>query len=176
MDDAAKRFARRILAVHGLLLLLVLATVAAAAAEIYHSTREQMLNQAEDRQKTLAKQTASGIESHYQSILNDIDLLRRAENDETGAEKPTTEPAAPEPPAVVPLTPEQRAERAAAPRVGPATTALWSASHVARRGFKPVQSDRHALVDHRHGDLEAGLRPGVVAVHNEPSRARQPGC
>jgi serine phosphatase RsbU (regulator of sigma subunit) len=114
MDDTAKRFARRILAVHGLLLLLVLATVAAAAAEIYHSTREQMIAQAEDRQKLLARQTASGIESHYQSILNDLDLLRRAENDETGAEKPTTEPAVAPEPAPVPLTPEQRAERAAA--------------------------------------------------------------
>jgi serine phosphatase RsbU (regulator of sigma subunit) len=117
MDDNAKRFARKILAVHALLLLVVLATVAAAAREIYRSTREQMIAQAEDRQKLLAKQTASGIESHYQSILNDLDLLRRAETDETGAEKPTTEPAPEEPP-VVPLTPEQRAERAAARAAG----------------------------------------------------------
>jgi serine phosphatase RsbU (regulator of sigma subunit) len=113
MDDNAKRFARRILFVHGLLLLVVLATVAMASREIYQNTREQMIAQAEDRQKLLARQTASGIESHYQSILNDLDLLRRAENDETGAEKPTTEPsAAAAPPA--PLTTEQKAERAAA--------------------------------------------------------------
>jgi hypothetical protein len=118
MDENAKRFARRILAVHGLLLLLVLATVALAAREIYHSMHDQMLDQAIDRQKLLAKQTASGIESHYQSILNDLDLMRRAENDETGAEKPTTEPAALPDPQPTELTPEQRSERQAARAAG----------------------------------------------------------
>jgi len=118
MDDNAKRFARRILLLHGFLLIVVLATVAAAAREIYLKTREQMVQQAEERQQMLAKQTASGIESHYQSILNDLDLLRRADNDETGAEKPNTE----EPvildrtPPV--LTPAERAARQAARAAG----------------------------------------------------------
>jgi serine phosphatase RsbU (regulator of sigma subunit) len=117
MDENAKRFARRILLVHLLLLIGVLATVAAAAREIYLSTRDQLVNEAEKRQMMLARQTASGIESHYQGILNDLDLLRRAENDETGAEKPTTEPA-PELPAAPVLTPGERAERQAARQAG----------------------------------------------------------
>jgi serine phosphatase RsbU (regulator of sigma subunit) len=122
MDDNAKRYARRILLVHALLLVVVLLTVMAAAREIYVSTRDQLVREAEKRQQMLAKQTASGIESHYQSILNDLDLLRQAANDETGAEKAgsektSTELAAdmPAPPA---LTPQQRAERQAARAAG----------------------------------------------------------
>ncbi len=83
MDVNAKRFARRILAIHLALLIIVLATVAEAAREIYTRTREQMIAQAEERQKLLAKETTSGIQSHYQSILNDLDLVHRAENEQT---------------------------------------------------------------------------------------------
>jgi serine phosphatase RsbU (regulator of sigma subunit) len=88
MDLNAKRFARKILLIHLLLLIVVLATVAGAGYEIYTKTREQLIEQAEDRQKLLAKQTASGIESHYQSILNDLDLMHREENEQTDAEIP----------------------------------------------------------------------------------------
>ena len=119
MDDNARKFARRILLIHVLILIVVLAAVGAAAREIYHSTREQLIAQAEERQKLLARQTARGIESHYQSILNDLDLLRQAETDDTGAEKPTTEPAAVPP--LVPLTqltPDERAQRVAARAAG----------------------------------------------------------
>ena len=93
MDENAKRFARKILLAHVLILLVVLGSVVAAGREIYNSTRDQVISQAEERQKLLARQTANGIESHYQSIFNDLDLVRREETDETGAEKPSTEPA-----------------------------------------------------------------------------------
>jgi hypothetical protein len=91
MDLNAKRFARRILIIHLLLLIVVLATVATAGWQIYTRTREQLIAQAEDRQKLLAKQTASGIESHYQSILNDLDLMHREENEQTEAEVPAAD-------------------------------------------------------------------------------------
>jgi serine phosphatase RsbU (regulator of sigma subunit) len=121
MDLNARRYARRILALHGVLLLIVLIAVAGAAREIYENTREQLIKQAEERQKLLARQTASGIESHYQSIINDLDLLRRAETDETGAEKPTTAPAAlpvEVNPIGPPMTQAERAQRNAARAAG----------------------------------------------------------
>jgi serine phosphatase RsbU (regulator of sigma subunit) len=124
MDDNAKRFARRILMVHALLLIAVLAIVSGAAREIYLSTRRQLVMEAEKRQQMLARQTASGIESHYQSILNDLDLLRRADNDETGAEKPTTQPGAELAPPPPTLTPTERTARQQARAAGRPLPAL----------------------------------------------------
>lgn len=96
MDENAKRYARRVLLIHLLLLVAVLAPVASAAREIYSSTREQVIEQATSRQSLLASQTARGIESYYQSILNNLDLLRRAENDNAPGEKASV-PKAPVP-------------------------------------------------------------------------------
>ncbi len=96
MDENAKRYARRVLLIHLLLLVAVLALVASAAREIYSSTREQVIEQATSRQSLLASQTARGIESYYQSILNNLDLLRRAENDDAPGEKASV-PEAPVP-------------------------------------------------------------------------------
>src|SRR5438309_6606537 len=90
MEETARRYARRILLVHLLLLAVVLGGVALASREIYLSTRDEVVSQARARQTLLVSQTARGIESYYQSIINNLDLLRRAENEE-GA---TTGPAA----------------------------------------------------------------------------------
>jgi serine phosphatase RsbU (regulator of sigma subunit) len=98
MDENAKRFARRILLLHLLALVIVLALVGLAFDEIYNSTRDQVIAQAKSRQELLASQTARGIESYYQYILDNLDLLRKAENDEPTTERavearpPTTRP------------------------------------------------------------------------------------
>jgi serine phosphatase RsbU (regulator of sigma subunit) len=99
MEVQAKRFTRRVLLAHFLVLGIVLALIGLTAREIYKSTVEQVLAQAESRQMLLGNVAAHGIESYYQSILNNLDLLRGAENEE-----PTTAPARP--------TQSQLAERA----------------------------------------------------------------
>jgi len=91
MEANAKRFARTVLLIHVLVLAIVLALVGAASREIYTSTRNEMIAEARSRQTLLANQTARGIESHYQSILNNLDLLRRAENEDGS---PSTAPGA----------------------------------------------------------------------------------
>ena len=87
MEYAARQFARRILLIHLALLAAVVGVVLLASREVYQETREQATRQAEQRQSILASQTAKGIESFYRSILNDLDLLRQApqDEDETGA-------------------------------------------------------------------------------------------
>jgi len=85
MEEAAKRFVRRILAVHLVLLGVVMALVFFAALEVYQRTRDEAMHQAEARQKLLAGQTSEGIESYYQSIVDDLDLLRRAETADQAA-------------------------------------------------------------------------------------------
>ncbi len=89
MQHAARRFARRTLLLHTLLLAVVLATVAVAARSVYQAARDEVLQQAEAQQQLLAGETARGIQSHYKSILDDMDLLRRAD----AAATPTTAPA-----------------------------------------------------------------------------------
>jgi serine phosphatase RsbU (regulator of sigma subunit) len=93
MDENAKRFARRILLVHVLLLAVVLLLVGLAYREIYRSTRDQVIEQARGKQEMLANQTARGIESFYQSIIDNLDLMRPVENDE-GVERSATTQAA----------------------------------------------------------------------------------
>ncbi len=88
MEQAAKRFATRTLISHVLLLVIVIATVFVAAKSVYESTREQALSQAIGRQEVLARQTARGIESFYDAILSDLDLIRRAE-EHAGADAPS---------------------------------------------------------------------------------------
>jgi len=91
MDESARRYARKILLLHLLLLCIVVLLVYFAGREVYQSTRQQVLDQTARRQALLANQTARGIESFYSSILSDLDLLQRSENDENV----TTTPAAP---------------------------------------------------------------------------------
>lgn len=93
MEVNAKRYARRVLLIHVMLLAVVLAMVALASREIFTSTRDEVIAQAQSRQSLLVSQTARGIESHYQSIINNLDLLRRAENEDAAA--PATLPSPP---------------------------------------------------------------------------------
>ncbi len=87
MEHAARRFARRILLVHALLLAAVLAVVVMAGLQIYRTAQAEVLAQARGRQQMLAAATARGVENHYASILNDMDLLRRADS-ATAASQP----------------------------------------------------------------------------------------
>lgn len=68
--------------------------VALAMAEVYHRSRQQAINQTRTRQALLASATASGIEQYYKSIFADLDLFKRAEEDQTEvAAKPAISPA-----------------------------------------------------------------------------------
>ena len=128
MDENAKRFARRILLLHLLALAVVLALVGLAFDEIYNSTREQVIEQAESRQELLASQTARGIESYYQYILDNLDLLRKAENDEPTTERSTAEarPATTRPFAGRPIPDLQAGQRALASGANPLVSQiLW---------------------------------------------------
>ena len=82
MDRRAIIFARWVLTVHVLLLLAVVGTVFFAVRDVYQTTRAQTLEQAKNAQELLADQTAEGIETLYDSIRNDLDLLRRADRDD----------------------------------------------------------------------------------------------
>jgi serine phosphatase RsbU (regulator of sigma subunit) len=93
MKDAARRFARRIILFHVLLLLAVLAVVALAVRHIYLNAREQVKVEAEDRQQLLVNQTATGIQSYYKSIQDDMDLIYRAEQEQASTATSTTAPA-----------------------------------------------------------------------------------
>ena len=94
MEDAAKKFARRVLLIHLALLMGVIALVFFASREVYRETRDQATEQAKVRQSLLAAQTARGIEAFYHSIFNDLDLLRQADKDDDETERPTTNPTA----------------------------------------------------------------------------------
>src|SRR4051812_10253543 len=85
MQHAAKIFARKVLLLHLLLLLVVVIVVVGAAGEVYKTARTQAIEQACERQGLLARQTARGIESYYQSIISDLELLQRGEADANGA-------------------------------------------------------------------------------------------
>src|SRR4051794_40311720 len=82
MDQVVRRFARNILLIHIALLAVLLAAVYLAARSIEKSARDQALAQAQSRQELLASQTARGIENFYRGILEDMDLLPRAVEDE----------------------------------------------------------------------------------------------
>src|ERR1700733_584955 len=93
METAARRFARWVLLVHLLLLVGVVTLVYFADRAVYHSELNQAKDQAGERQPRLAEQTARGIESYFNSILDNLELLRRAENPQAPAlVTPTTQP------------------------------------------------------------------------------------
>lgn len=80
MEHAVKRFARRILLIHLLLLLVVLGLVFFASRAIENGARENAMRQAQRRQEMLANQTARGIEGFYQNVLDVMNLLPRADD------------------------------------------------------------------------------------------------
>src|SRR3982750_2844637 len=95
MELAARRYIRKVLLAHVALLLLVLLIVAAAARYLYHTARQQAIDQAKTKQELLAKQTAKGIQNYYESVTNVLELLQPEVS--TDAESSTEAPAASEP-------------------------------------------------------------------------------
>lgn len=95
MLEAARRFARWVLLVHVLALLVVVGILIGASRHIYRSAREQAEKQAIGRQELLAGQTARGIESFYNAILDDLRLLSRTEDTEQAATRPAFDLPAP---------------------------------------------------------------------------------
>ncbi len=87
MEFEARRFVRKVLLVHGGLLLLVLLIVGGAVKLVYGSARTQAISQAQRTQQLLAKQTALGIQSYYESVTGVLNLLQPGEGD------PSTQPA-----------------------------------------------------------------------------------
>jgi hypothetical protein len=74
--------------------------VAFAGRQIHQRARKQVIEQAQERQMLLAGQTARGIENHYGSIFQNLDLIRRGDVDGDGRidGRPATRPAGrPEP-------------------------------------------------------------------------------
>ncbi len=82
MEYAVRRFARNVLLIHLGLLLALFGLVALAAREVYQSARSHTLQQAEQRQSLLAEETARGIQSLYESVLSDLQLMRPVNPDD----------------------------------------------------------------------------------------------
>src|SRR5687767_6451159 len=78
METAARRYTTYVLGLHLLMLALLVVLVIFASNEVYAKARRQALDQALVRQEMLAAQSARGIEYFYRSILNDLELQRRA--------------------------------------------------------------------------------------------------
>jgi len=87
MEYAVRKFARNILLLHLLLLLVVVVLMLLASIAIRESARDQAQAQAESRQRIIAAQTARGIEAFYHSIVSDMDLLPRPEDDQVDRDR-----------------------------------------------------------------------------------------
>jgi serine phosphatase RsbU (regulator of sigma subunit) len=92
MEESARRYARRVLIAHVAALVILVLLVFFAGRGIYLESREQAMQQVQRRHALLANQTARGIESFYDGILSDLDLLQKAE---TADGEPTTRPLIP---------------------------------------------------------------------------------
>jgi serine phosphatase RsbU (regulator of sigma subunit) len=77
MKRSLKLFASRILLAHLLALVVIIFAVVFIARDVYRRAQEQAVQQAIERQKLLAWQTARGIEGYYESIGENLDLLKR---------------------------------------------------------------------------------------------------
>src|SRR5688572_10401512 len=78
MEKAARRFTTWVLGLHVMVLALLVVIVIFASNEVYSKARRQALDKARASQEMLAAQSARGIEWFYRSILNDLELQRRA--------------------------------------------------------------------------------------------------
>jgi serine phosphatase RsbU (regulator of sigma subunit)/type II secretory pathway pseudopilin PulG len=119
MELAARKFARRVLLVHLMILAIILAAVIIAARGVYVRARNEAIAQAQKREELLASQTARGIENYYASIFSNLDLIKRG-----GQQFPRNRAA----------TPERPAGQQPSPRPGPARP-----NAAPRPNFKPEQ-------------------------------------
>jgi serine phosphatase RsbU (regulator of sigma subunit) len=86
METGVKRFARRILLLHLMLLAVLLTVVFIVSMAVYRSAREQAFEQAKRQQSLLVNQTASGLKGYYDSIFSDLELLKPVNPDDEDPE------------------------------------------------------------------------------------------
>ena len=97
MEYKARIFARWVLILHLVLLVVLIGLIFFASKAVYEQARKQALEQAEGSQELLGQQTADGIRAFYDSIRDVMDLIHRADD-----EDPTAIPVAP--PTTAPTT------------------------------------------------------------------------
>src|SRR2546423_1201753 len=76
MEFEARRFARKILLIHAILLCVVLMITIIAVRFLYSGARGRAIQQAKQNQELLAKQTALGVENYYESVTGVLNLLQ----------------------------------------------------------------------------------------------------
>lgn len=81
MDRSLKRFARRIILVHLVLLLGVLALVIGASRAVYKSAQAQAQTRISEQLDLLGNQTASGLRGYYDGIFSDLELFKPVDPD-----------------------------------------------------------------------------------------------
>lgn len=86
MDRGTRQFARRILLIHLVLLVVLLAVVFAASWVIYRSATEQAFEHEKTQQSLLASQAASGLKGYYDAIFSDLELFKPISPDEEDTE------------------------------------------------------------------------------------------
>src|SRR5690349_2490134 len=90
MLDAVKKYATRVLLLHLGLLILVVFFVLGAARQVQMSARDEAQAKDKERLQLLADQTARGVESQYDSILKDLDVILRDDAAATSPGAPAT--------------------------------------------------------------------------------------
>ncbi len=91
MLEAVRRFATRVVLLHLLLLAVVVLGVVLGAREVYRSARAQAQEETASYLEGQAQLTTAAIETHYQSILSDLELLLSSQ---AKAAESTTQPGA----------------------------------------------------------------------------------
>lgn len=81
MEHAARQYARRILLLHVIMLVIVLLGVGLSVRLTYQSARTQAIEQASGTLSLLGRQTAAGVQSYYQNAFHVLDLLRPISED-----------------------------------------------------------------------------------------------
>ena len=93
MLEAVRRYARKVLLFHLVLLGIVVLIVLGAARSVYRSARQQAIKENEKRLQLLADQTSRGIENYYLGVMSDLEAFLHSESD-----APATQPARPQRP------------------------------------------------------------------------------
>jgi serine phosphatase RsbU (regulator of sigma subunit) len=86
MERSARRYARFVLAVHIALFVLVLLVIALTLRVLYQAARTQAIEQAEQTQELLARQTGLSIKNYYDSITGVLELLQPGEDEPVSPE------------------------------------------------------------------------------------------
>jgi serine phosphatase RsbU (regulator of sigma subunit) len=77
MLQNVRRFARKVLLAHLVILLIVIALVVLAARSVYDNAHAEVVARAKERQQLLATETVNGISAYYASILSGMDAVNR---------------------------------------------------------------------------------------------------